>query len=310
MIKIQLSIIIPAYNISEYLLFLINTLASSIMDGVEFIFVNDGSTDDTLSILLKFSDKDSRIVVFDKPNGGVSSARNLGLLYAKGDYILFLDGDDSLSEDFPKILTSCMNQKFEFVFFRRWYNERQCEEFPYNIHSDYFKSVSEHFYKIENIETALLHKIFCSGSGEILLKRNLIGDIRFNESRCLLEDFDFFLSIIQYFHFDIYFCDLVLTHINDNIPTSLTRKIVSLNSLSPHLSESNGYLLTHHRLKNRVFWIETYFHFKKLSFFDRYRYLKRNAKLILARFSVNKYMIGCFFFLFGVDVNKIRTSLK
>jgi len=71
---------------------------------VEYIFVNDGSTDNTLTVLKDFEIKDRRAVVIDQKNQGVSAARNAGLKIARGEYVFFLDGDDYLIDDASQIL--------------------------------------------------------------------------------------------------------------------------------------------------------------------------------------------------------------
>ena len=68
-------------------------------DDIEFIFVNDGSSDKTLSILKEIKACDSRVVIVDQKNAGVSSARNSALTIAKGEYVYLLDGDDYLTID-------------------------------------------------------------------------------------------------------------------------------------------------------------------------------------------------------------------
>lgn len=93
------SIIIPCYNLDKYIAKTIESVLMQSYNKFELILVNDGSNDDTLSILNSYKKKDERIIVIDKNNGGVSSARNLGLKHANGEYIYFLDGDDYIELD-------------------------------------------------------------------------------------------------------------------------------------------------------------------------------------------------------------------
>lgn len=95
-----LSIIIPCHNVANFLPDTINSLCSlRNAQKCEFIFVNDGSTDTTLSIIDDFARKDKRVVIIDQKNAGVSNARNAAIQIAKGRYILPLDGDDRLRID-------------------------------------------------------------------------------------------------------------------------------------------------------------------------------------------------------------------
>lgn len=90
------SIIIPVYNRAKTLPTCLDSVISQDFDDFECILVNDGSSDNSLSICKEYSLKDSRFKVFEKPNGGVGSARNLGLEKAKGDWIVFVDSDDRI----------------------------------------------------------------------------------------------------------------------------------------------------------------------------------------------------------------------
>lgn len=95
MIKmIKVSVIIPVYNTSKYLDKCLNSLINQTLKDIEFIFVNDGSTDNSCEIIKKWMKKDKRIILLNKENGGQASARNLGLKKSRGEYIAFLDSDD------------------------------------------------------------------------------------------------------------------------------------------------------------------------------------------------------------------------
>lgn len=90
----MISIIIPAYNAADYLVQTIESVLNQTYSDFELILVDDGSTDRTCEIIKDYQGKDARIKYFYKENGGVSSARNLGLQKATGDFVSFLDSDD------------------------------------------------------------------------------------------------------------------------------------------------------------------------------------------------------------------------
>lgn len=94
-----LSIIVPVYNLENYLCKCIDSILGQTYRDFEVLLVDDGSTDSSLSICLQYAETDSRICVFHKDNGGASSARNLGLEKARGQYISFIDGDDFIEPD-------------------------------------------------------------------------------------------------------------------------------------------------------------------------------------------------------------------
>jgi glycosyltransferase involved in cell wall biosynthesis len=90
----KISIIVPVYNVSEYLEKCLNSLINQTLKDIEIICINDGSTDNSPDILEKFAQNDSRIKIINQENSGQSSARNAGINIAIGDYIGFVDSDD------------------------------------------------------------------------------------------------------------------------------------------------------------------------------------------------------------------------
>lgn len=95
--SVKISIVIPVYNVAEYLPACLHSCLEQTLFDIEIICVNDGSTDSSLDILKEFADHDYRIRIIDKANGGLSSARNAGIQVATGSMIMFLDSDDQLS---------------------------------------------------------------------------------------------------------------------------------------------------------------------------------------------------------------------
>lgn len=105
----KLSVIIPVYNTSALVERCIRSVFEQGLDLIEIIAVNDGSDDDSLAVLNKIRESDSRLIVLDQPNMGASSARNNGLKVATGDYVMFVDSDDYL---LPKSLKPAMVKAF------------------------------------------------------------------------------------------------------------------------------------------------------------------------------------------------------
>lgn len=96
----KVSVIVPVYNVEQYLDKCLNTLVNQTLEDIEFIVVNDGATDNSKNIILEYKEKyPNKIVYVEKANGGLSDARNYGMPYAKGDYIAFLDSDDYVELD-------------------------------------------------------------------------------------------------------------------------------------------------------------------------------------------------------------------
>ena len=108
--SIYYSIIVPAYNASKYIRDCIDSVLSQNYSNFELIIVDDGSTDETKSIVYEYS-SDTRIKYVYQNNTGVSSARNKGILESNGDYICFVDADDVVSPNFLKTFDDILNKK-------------------------------------------------------------------------------------------------------------------------------------------------------------------------------------------------------
>lgn len=99
-----ISVILPIYNVSQYLKRCIDSVMAQTYKNIEIILVDDGSTDDSGMICDEYAKLDSRIKVVHKKNGGLSSARNAGIDVAKGEYLTFIDSDDYVDEDYVEFL--------------------------------------------------------------------------------------------------------------------------------------------------------------------------------------------------------------
>lgn len=94
--KPLISVVVPVYNVAKYLKKSIESIVNQTYTNLEIILVDDGSKDESGEICEDYSLKDSRIIVIHKPNGGLSDARNAGIKQAKGEYITFVDSDDTI----------------------------------------------------------------------------------------------------------------------------------------------------------------------------------------------------------------------
>ena len=104
----KISVIVPVYNVEKYLRKCLDTIISQTFADIEIICVNDGSTDNSRNILEEYKNKDCRIVIVDKKNGGLSSARNAGMKVARGEFISFIDSDDWIDETMLEKLYNSM----------------------------------------------------------------------------------------------------------------------------------------------------------------------------------------------------------
>lgn len=105
------SIIIPVYNAETTIRRCLDSFTNQRFSDYEILLINDGSTDNSDAICRAYADVNSKICYLSKENGGVSSARNLGLEQAKGEYALFVDSDDYVSEDYFDVINQALTQR-------------------------------------------------------------------------------------------------------------------------------------------------------------------------------------------------------
>lgn len=106
-----ISVIVPVYNLENYIERCLKSIQNQTYSNIEIIVVDDGSIDDSWNVINRIAKEDNRIIPIHKENGGVSSARMLGLANANGEWIGFVDGDDEIEEDMYEVL---INNAFEY----------------------------------------------------------------------------------------------------------------------------------------------------------------------------------------------------
>ena len=189
----KVSVIIPVYNRSEYMLDCINSLFRQTHKNFEVIIVDDGSTDGTVDICKKLAEEDDRIKFFQSSHRGVSSARNYALEHTTGEYVFFLDSDDMINSLLLETLVREMKKHNASI--------GACNVFSvYDSNWEKLKeklkvapTPSEAVYK-NNSETleAMLGDISpLSCIGGVMMRRELIGSTRFSEKLFIGEDFWF-----------------------------------------------------------------------------------------------------------------------
>lgn len=125
MSNVMLSIIVPVYNVEQYIGKCIESIVNQTYKNLEIILVDDGSTDNSGKICDEWARKDKRIKVYHKENGGVSEARNLGIKKSTGEYITFVDSDDDINTDFVDIvIKNIKKEKYDYIAYNvQKYNE-------------------------------------------------------------------------------------------------------------------------------------------------------------------------------------------
>lgn len=139
----KVSVIVPVYNVEEYIEKCLDSLVNQTLEDIEIVVVNDGSKDKSEDIIKKFQKSHSNIIYVKKENGGLSSARNYGLQYANGEYIAYLDSDDyveiSLYEKMYKKAKENDSDYVECDFFWKYPNKQKEDKgYRYNNKKEMF----------------------------------------------------------------------------------------------------------------------------------------------------------------------------
>ncbi|WP_427813647.1 glycosyltransferase family 2 protein [Enterococcus sp. 22-H-5-01] len=299
-----ISVIVPVYNVDNYLEKCINSLLLQTFKNMEIILVNDGSTDKSSFICDDYSNKDSRIKVIHKDNGGLSDARNVGIDYATGKYITFIDSDDYLGEN--HIYNLYKGITFE--------ENIQISISKLNMVNEYLKNIpSESIQNIElfDVEGALkemlIQKKFDTNACGKLYDKNLFEGIRFPLGM-VYEDLDTIYKL-----FDL--CDKIsLTNTNDYFyvyrSNSISNEsfnakkmdIVEITDNLIHFVESNYPSLTEYaymramsaclnvwkqidgnknKEQNKILWNKVKYSNSKFSIFNQSRIKTKFAKIFI-----------------------------
>ena len=186
MITPLISIIIPVFNSEKCLKRCVDSILSQTFVDFELILINDGSTDRSGDICDEYAAKDSRIRAFHKENGGVSSARNLGLDNAKGEWVTFIDSDDWLCENYTFNLVSSHHEDLLLFNYKKEKNAKLSNA-PTLIQSDSCLLMLEKY-----IHYAVLQVPWCK-----FFNRRLIGNLRFDIRMKIGEDITFVLQYLK-----------------------------------------------------------------------------------------------------------------
>lgn len=174
----MISVILPVYNNDKTLEKCIDSILSQTYTQYELIIVNDGSVDLSQSIIDKYAESDDRVIAISKENGGVSSARNVGIDKAKGEYICFVDSDDYVTLTYLEELNNCITG-----------NDTDMAICLISRSTD-LESDTATFFDDKNllIQSIIDNREHNAGPYNKLFKRDLIGDLRFAEDIFLGED--------------------------------------------------------------------------------------------------------------------------
>ena len=186
--SIELTIIIPLYNVEKYISECLESLLSNNSNKLEFLIINDGSTDKSHEIAKKLTRHDKRVFIYEKKNGGLSDARNMGLDFANGRYVTFIDSDDMVEKNyFQNVISVIESTDNDLICTSRYFfkNGRKINNFKIlSTKNIEFEDFLNRIITWNNMDFSVCNKIF---------KRNLILDIRFEKDK-ICEDMGFFIK--------------------------------------------------------------------------------------------------------------------
>ena len=195
-----ISIIVPIYNTEKYLHECLDSILNQSYTNFEVLLINDGSTDSSGTICQEYVERDSRFRYFEKDNGGVASARNLGLERSEGTYITFIDSDDWVEFNYLEVLYTALKENDTDVAISTYKRFAQDGVFylrSYSKENDEFLNIGKRnrnsFLEILPKLGELDHSFYSISSK--LIKREIIGNLLFDEQVSYAEDLNFFFRL-------------------------------------------------------------------------------------------------------------------
>ena len=273
----KISIIVAAYNVDKYLEICINSIVSQTLHDIEIIIVNDGSTDNTSSIIEKFKRKDERIIVIEQENYGISTVRNIGLSKATGEYILFIDGDDWIEKNsLIKLYNLATKENADVVCYNFFYAYRDQNK----ISKDF--KVFDKLNKDEFIKASLLLDVapvlWCKLLRRDLLQVNNIKcpeDISFGEDMAMSIDIALNAKNILFLNEPLYY----YRQREDSVSKELSEKVLTIEKSMEFIEKR----LKEHD-KNNLFLDEYQF----IVYRNMYYYLVINNKVNKVQYKLYK----------------------
>ena len=189
------SIILTVYNAEKYLRQCVQSILNQTYKNLELLLVNDGSKDNSLQICQELAQKDDRIRVFDKPNGGCSTAKNMGIENARGEYFTFIDPDDCmLSHHIECLVNAASKADMGVVDFLRTKPKEQYKENT----SKQLSAKGNFVEKDEFVKGILAFPTY--GGGVVwnkLFKKSILKELRFDENCYYFDDLNFLFKYVM-----------------------------------------------------------------------------------------------------------------
>lgn len=168
----MLSFVVPVYNVEQYLEECLNSICRQTYTDIEIICVDDGSIDNSLNILQKYAELDSRIIVLKQCNQGAASARNNGLQVAKGEYVLFVDSDDVVEEDLAeKVFNKALAYDADIVIYNAdSFSEKTGKKALLNINFRKYRKFQNECFSAQDIPNEILNLFLVPAWNKLIRK--------------------------------------------------------------------------------------------------------------------------------------------
>lgn len=255
-----ISIIVPVYNLQNYLVRCLESIINQTYSNLEIILVNDGSTDDSLKICEKYKSEDSRIKIISKENGGLSSARNAGLEIFQGEYITFIDGDDWVHSKYIEYLFKTLDITKSDIALAKI---KRVDAFSNKEHKETVKDI-EIYNNIEAVNHFFSGKLSCSATSKIY-KRSIFADKRFRnvyaEDSDLIYELFYISEKVSIVNLELYFYfqrNGGLTQSNE-----ISRKISNIKDVYDVVSRQEQFLIVNQASSLKDFYISAIWQYTK-----------------------------------------------
>lgn len=180
----MISVIVPVYKVEDYLDQCVQSIVSQTYADLEIILVDDGSPDDCPAMCDAWAERESRIKVIHKKNGGLSDARNAGMAIARGEYLAFVDSDDWIESDILRLSLQCSKENnADIVAFGVDWIYSDHKENPHPLHAAVYygtDNIVRTYFQSCMVRTTVWNKLY---------KSSILNDIRFPEGRLHEDEF-------------------------------------------------------------------------------------------------------------------------
>ena len=284
-----ISIVVPVYNVEEYLKQCLDSILEQTYSNWELILVNDGSTDSSGLVCQEYAEKDARIRYFEKENGGLSDARNYGIEQAQGEYLTFVDSDDFLDASHLSVLYNALVNNDADISIANYANyQTSTATFYLHTFGDYYEKIYTSEELIDDLSILERNDLSFSTIWGSLYKKRVFSFLRFpkgviGEDVALIYKIYTQVDKIVYVHKDTY----IYRENDSGISKSKIYPLVTaqLNHVAERLAllAIMGYDVTKHFDRYRTFLEITEYNMRMvwgMEDTETYRHIKENLQLI------------------------------